>query len=606
VALMLVPGMLLSAKTGLTKVDARLLVDISGSMKKNDPQQLRRSALRLLVDLMPNDNRAGVWTFGQYIKEHVPLGKIDESWKKRARKQANQFHSNGLFTDIEEVLRRGISDWKKPEKGYRRDVVLLTDGKVDISKDQARNEASRQRILLEILPKLKEVGARVHIIALSRRVDHALLRKLSDETDGGYEWVRNEGQLKRFLQRVFENISRPKAVPMKANGFKIDATVKEVTLLVFSRTDKPKPVRVITPRGKGFGIEDAPESVSWHQSQGYDLLTISKPAVGEWGVKANIDPDHKMVVITDLKMHTLELPKRVAYGEQFPFIVQFSNKGKKITREAFLRMIEVKGEYQIKGVVSDPYLVRDDGLGNDQIAWDGNFNAVFGKTLGSGHSVLTITADGKTFKRERRQTFEIRNPLKVSIIKRRQEGLKGVEIVLIPDLDVVSKGSLSPFAWLEGTDGSRAGVLLAPDGMGSWRAWVDTSTLIGNHQLWINLSATSQMNNPVQLELGFGTIYGTASRSQLAKRPVTKKSVAENKGEMEITSPTDVHEDEGTDESVDEEGSDWVTTVIFFGLINLVVFGAGVGGYLLYRRRKGDGLVQLIDDEYAESEEDEG
>jgi len=56
--------------------DVRVLIDISGSMKKNDPNNLRRPALRLLVGLLPEDSRAGVWTFGQYVNMQVPLGKV--------------------------------------------------------------------------------------------------------------------------------------------------------------------------------------------------------------------------------------------------------------------------------------------------------------------------------------------------------------------------------------------------------------------------------------------------------------------------------------------------------------------------------------------------
>ena len=46
------------------KSDTRVLIDISGSMKQNDPQNLRGAALRLMVALMPKGNRVGVWTFG--------------------------------------------------------------------------------------------------------------------------------------------------------------------------------------------------------------------------------------------------------------------------------------------------------------------------------------------------------------------------------------------------------------------------------------------------------------------------------------------------------------------------------------------------------------
>ena len=134
-----------AADTGLSRpgaADVRVLIDISGSMKNNDPGNLRRPALRLLVGLLPEDSRAGVWTFGQYVNMQVPLGKVDRAWKARAIGGASGIHSRGLFTNIGEVIKRSSADWSGTPMKYRRHMVLLTDGMVDISKDPALNSAS--------------------------------------------------------------------------------------------------------------------------------------------------------------------------------------------------------------------------------------------------------------------------------------------------------------------------------------------------------------------------------------------------------------------------------------------------------------------------------
>ena len=51
------------SESGL-KPDVRLLIDISGSMKQSDPENLRAPALDLIVRLLPEGSRAGVWIFG--------------------------------------------------------------------------------------------------------------------------------------------------------------------------------------------------------------------------------------------------------------------------------------------------------------------------------------------------------------------------------------------------------------------------------------------------------------------------------------------------------------------------------------------------------------
>ena len=65
--------------------DVRVLIDISGSMKKNDPENLRRPALNLITELLPAGDTAGVWTFGQYVNELVRHQPVDEAWRKMAK-----------------------------------------------------------------------------------------------------------------------------------------------------------------------------------------------------------------------------------------------------------------------------------------------------------------------------------------------------------------------------------------------------------------------------------------------------------------------------------------------------------------------------------------
>ncbi|HEB95952.1 MAG TPA: VWA domain-containing protein, partial [Sedimenticola thiotaurini] len=297
---LLCPPFVTAAPKQVDAADTRVLIDISGSMKKNDPDNLRRPALRLLVGLLPADSRAGVWTFGQYVNMEVPLGKVDPSWRRRAMKGAGRIHSRGLFTNIEEAIKRATADWEGAGTRYRRHLVLLTDGMVDVSKDPAASAASRRRILEQWLPRLQAYGARVHTIALSERADHELMQTLSRETGGWYEQVTDAARLQRVFLRIFEKVGQPDSVPLKDNRFRIDSSIEEATLLVF-RADGAAATRVVMPDGTSFGSDDAPANVSWHRDAGYDLLTVRKPQTGEWRIQAAVDPDNRVLVVTDLK-----------------------------------------------------------------------------------------------------------------------------------------------------------------------------------------------------------------------------------------------------------------------------------------------------------------
>jgi len=586
--LLLFPGSHLFAKKGPPPplADVRIIIDISGSMKKNDPQNLRRPALRLLVGLMPGGSRAGVWTFGQYVNMQVPLGHVNDAWKTQARSRAEQIHSRGLFTNIEEALHRATKDWTGDPTRFRRDVVLLTDGMVDISKESEKNAASRKRILTTILPRLKQLGARIHTIALSERADHDLMKELSTATDGWYEQVDSADRLQRVFLRIFEEVGKPDTVPLKDNKFMIDGSIKEATLLVFRKKDGVQPTKVVSPSGKVFGINTAPKSITWHQDEGYDLLTMSNPEPGEWSIQAEVDPDNRVMIVTDLRMHSTDLASRVSVGERLPFIIQFSDHGKKITRTDFLKMVAIKSEYKIGDAYSEPSPIRDDGKFGDKEALDGTFSAIVGEGLELGKSELIVIAEGKTFIRERRQAFEAVLPVKLSVNKKIQNGKEGVEIVLQPDENIIMKNSLSSTAWLKASDGQRGGVILVPDGTGGWQGWVNTSSLTEQQQLHVRVTATSQKGNWVEWDLDPVTVEAS---SPPPPQPITKEPVPEKKQKPEIKAkpPKDI------EKPVDSN----LKNILLFGGVNLVIIILGAIGYWFYKKRKGDGSVQLLDDE---------
>ena len=591
ILLLLCPGASLLAKKGAPPQlsDVRILIDISGSMKKNDPQNLRRPALRLLVGLMPGGSRAGVWTFGQYVNEPVPLGHVNEVWKEHARGRAGQVHSRGLFTDIEAALQRATKDWTGRPSRFRRDIILLTDGMVDISKDAEKNAASRKRIITKVLPELKKRGARIHTIALSERADHDLMKTLSTVTNGWYEQVDSADHLQRVFLRIFEKVSKPDTVPLKGNRFKIDGSIKEATLLIFKSKESLKPTQIISPSGKHYGIHNAPEFIAWHQDEGYDLLTISRPEPGEWRIQAEIDPDNRVMVVTDLRMHTTDLASWVSVGERLPFIIQFSDHGKKIVRADFLKMVNVSSEYKIGDGYSEPRPIRDDGRSGDKAALDGTFSALVGEGLKPGRSELVIVAEGKTFVRERRQAFEAMLPVKLSVNKKSLDSEEGFEITLQTDGRLIKRDSLNPAAWRETADGKRAGIILTPDGTGSWQGWVAQSTLVESQQLRVRITATSQRGNWVELDLDPVTL---AAMSPPPAPPVTQPPTPEPKP---VPPEPEVKPEEPAESEDAAEG--WMQNTLLFAGGNLVVILLGGAGYWFYKKRKGSDSVQLLDDE---------
>src|SRR6187402_3141884 len=123
--------------------DVRVLIDVSGSMKKTDPQNLRKPAVDLIVRLLPDKSRAGIWIFGNDVNMLMPHKPVDENWRKQAAPKANQINSVAMFTNIGKALDEVSFDKQSLSTDYKTHILLLTDGVVDIGKDAVGNNKER-------------------------------------------------------------------------------------------------------------------------------------------------------------------------------------------------------------------------------------------------------------------------------------------------------------------------------------------------------------------------------------------------------------------------------------------------------------------------------
>ncbi len=289
-------------------VDIRILIDVSGSMKQNDPGNLRIPAVRLVAELMPLGAQAGIWTFSEAIEELITARSVDGAWKAAAVKATNKIHSRGQFTDIEAAVTVATRDWDTagPADGERH-VILLTDGMVDVSKRPSDSEASRERLLGAGLARIKSHGAQIHTIALSGNSDAELLTTLAEATEGWAEQVEDAASLQRVFLHMFEQAASPDSIPLLDNRFDVDSSVSEMTLLVF-RAKSAEPLQLVDPAGEVFDEGSHPDNVSWRGESGYDLVTVGGPETGTWQINTEPDADNRVLIVTDLKLEVDVLP----------------------------------------------------------------------------------------------------------------------------------------------------------------------------------------------------------------------------------------------------------------------------------------------------------
>ena len=428
--------------------DVRILIDVSGSMKKNDPKNLRSPALEMIVGLLPEQSKAGVWTFAKYVNMLVPHKEVSKSWRAEAKKQTNKIHSRGLFTNIEQALNKATANQTKANSQVRRSVILLSDGLVDTSTDPKTSVDSRKRILTDVVPRLKKANITVHTIALSGESDQALLREIALETDGWYEQVDDAEQLQRVFLHLFEKAAKRDNVPLTDNHFKIDDSISEMTVLVFRQADS-KQTELVRPDQTKIGVMTEDSNVRWqHGETGYDLITITEPQVGAWVIDAELDPDNRVMVLTDLKLKATDLPNNILIGEVFDFDASLTNQDKVITQQNFLTLVNAKVTHENEVME----MVEEDLNGSLR---KGNYRTQIGETFQPGRNDVVAIMTSSTFERQRRQSINVvEMPFEITAEQLLDEATRTHRLTLKPDGSLIDIKKTTIAAMLTAEDGS--------------------------------------------------------------------------------------------------------------------------------------------------------
>jgi uncharacterized protein (TIGR03503 family) len=496
--------------------DVRVLVDVSGSMKKNDPHNLRAPAVRLLVGLLPDGSRAGVWLFGQGVQALVPVGQVDGAWRERAMRAAARIHSRGRFTDIGRALRTATDDWSGAEPAGNRHVILLTDGMVDVAKDPAVNARARAEVLGPVLAELSASGTRVHTVALSEHADHELLQELALATDAWYERTDDPEQLQRIFLRLFEKSARRDTLPLKENRFSVDASIEEMTLLVFHPAGG-RATRVERPDGRAFGREDAPDDVSWAHEGGYDLITVLEPMQGEWRLLADEDPDNRVMVVTDLRLRVGPLPNNLIAGEPLTVTASLLQNDRPIVNPDFLELLEVHAVILPPGAQPRRVSLVDDGEGADATAGDGVFSLALKPPQTEGEHELVVRVDGRTFLREDRQTYNVLASAVIAKVRPLQ-GAAGAAIpgryaaTVTPRPEVLESSGFSAVARVTGPDGVSEVHPLAPTETGQWRVELADLAPGTDYAVVLEVEAVTRRGRSVTLRSGPYPVSGPPAK----------------------------------------------------------------------------------------------
>lgn len=434
--LMLLSSPLLAQPASPPHPDVRVIFDISGSMKQNDPEQLSASALELLAALLPSGVRGGVWTFGDSVANPLAVAPVDSQWRQQALALTPALADYQQYTDIEAAVRQAANT---PDNG-RRHLILLTDGMIDLPPGEgdkaARDAESRHRLLNELAPELSERDVVIHTIAFSPEADLALAERLAHATGGLSTLAETSETLLRAFLGIFEHIFPVDQVPLsEEGGFTIDPGVESFSGLLFHEPGAP-PLTLIDPQGRRYSADDHPDNIRWQSEQRFDLITIPSPESGEWQVEGEFSADSRISVESPLVLHTSELPTTLYMGFDLALSAWLERDDVELTANDLPDDLRMWAELQNpQGEVQSSVALDKSG---------GRFEGMLPASPLIGNARLLIAADSDAFQRQRIQAVNVMPAISAQLDSNRSRVILNAEY---PRLDT---DNTQPHAELQG------------------------------------------------------------------------------------------------------------------------------------------------------------
>lgn len=185
-----------------SKLDVRFVVDVSYVMNKVDPSNSRVRALQKIIKSIPDNSKAGVWTYGKYVNMLVPVGNVDNAWKKKAVFKLDKIGSYGNYRNLGRAIEEAAYGWQSNSE-YNKYIVVVTNGDFRVSQSKVKNASAQLALLTKTLAKLKKANIEIHTVSLGKEADNRLLKILAQQTNGNWYQVSNIKSLPNVLNHVY-------------------------------------------------------------------------------------------------------------------------------------------------------------------------------------------------------------------------------------------------------------------------------------------------------------------------------------------------------------------------------------------------------------------
>ena len=244
-----------------------LLIDSSGSMQDNDPNDVRHSVARYVADRLPPTAALGLLDFDGEAKLLVPV-REGAGPRQAVRDAVSRIDADG-GTNIGGALDAGLAQYHTTAPAARRAAILLTDGQGEYD-DQAATYASQDITL--------------YTVGLGDQCDEALLSAMAAQTGGAYFKAGEAGGLFRSFEAAIVDVNDEQSFYTE-QGTMVPEEHRYVTFDVEVGLDHL--VSMITWPGSDLDLRlhgpDGQEVTAQRTAADrYEILRVDHPQPGRW------------------------------------------------------------------------------------------------------------------------------------------------------------------------------------------------------------------------------------------------------------------------------------------------------------------------------------
>jgi uncharacterized protein YegL len=198
-----------AAPLAAAHLDIMLVLDNSGSMRRNDPQNLMKDVVTRFARELNPQTRLGIVVFGKGATLALPLTEIRQpEFQSSLEASLRKIDYSTALTDTPAGVERALYELRQTSTvGTQRIIILLTDGIVDVGNPEKGLERERW-LRSNLAPNAHQLGIKIFAIAFTEEADFQLMQSVAQTTDGEYFRILRAQDIEKVFTQIGSKLEK--------------------------------------------------------------------------------------------------------------------------------------------------------------------------------------------------------------------------------------------------------------------------------------------------------------------------------------------------------------------------------------------------------------